>query len=106
MLESTLGPIGTVNRLSLAITVDKTNVVYDVETHSFREMDRHEKEIKQLEQLAKQVERREFWIGLVINFAKIGFILFTLMVMRRIFLLLGASRVCRHCSSSEVLQTS
>jgi len=192
VVESTRGPIGTVNRISLAITMDKTKVFHDVETNTFIEKDRDKKEIEQLEDVAKRAigfnevrgdavtifamrfdksqeiqakesaraaDRREFWTGVAINFAKIGAILLALVVLQRIwrrsesagfasflrnrdsqaalliaagvflcshalhlwgeslswgelgalpglfFLLLGASRVCRHCSSSEVLQT-
>ena len=54
LIESTIGSVGTISQLSMALTVDKTKVIHDIETNEFREVDREEKEIEQLEQLAKQ----------------------------------------------------
>jgi flagellar biosynthesis/type III secretory pathway M-ring protein FliF/YscJ len=193
LIENTIGPVGRIRKLSIALTVDKTKVIHDIESNEYREIDRHQEEIRQLNALvghavgfdrkrgdefsmfamrfdksqeiqAREVavtgERREFWTGLVINLAKIGAILFALLVLRWIwrsgdsngikrhlaakdtqaalliaagvffcahalhlwgdslswgergalpglfFLLLGASRVCRHCSSPEAPQTA
>jgi flagellar M-ring protein FliF len=54
LIESTIGSVGEISQLSMALTVDKTKVIHDVETNEFREVDRADEEIKQLEQLAKQ----------------------------------------------------
>jgi len=54
LIESTIGSVGTVSKLSMALTVDKTKVIHDVETNEFREVDRDEQEIKQLRELAEQ----------------------------------------------------
>ena len=54
LIESTIGSIGAVSKLTMALTVDKTKVIHDVETNSFREIDRPQEEIDQLEQLAQQ----------------------------------------------------
>ncbi len=54
LIESTIGSVGMVSKLSMALTVDKTKVIHDVETNEFREVDRDEEEINRLEALAKQ----------------------------------------------------
>ncbi len=54
LIESTTGSMGTINRLTMALSVDKTKVLHDIETNEFREVDRPREEIERLEQLAKQ----------------------------------------------------
>ena len=54
LVESRLGSVGRIAKLNVAMAVDKTKLIYDVETNSFREIDRDEEEINRLEQLVKQ----------------------------------------------------
>ena len=54
LVESTLGSVGRIAKLNVAMAVDKTKVIHDVETNEFREIDRDEEEISRLEQLVKQ----------------------------------------------------
>ena len=43
-----------IRRLTMAVTVDKTKVIHDVETNSWREIDRPQEEIDQLRELMQQ----------------------------------------------------
>ncbi|MBI2505152.1 MAG: flagellar M-ring protein FliF [Candidatus Latescibacteria bacterium] len=47
------GSVGTIQRLTMALTIDKTKVVYDKDTDSYLEEDRSDSEIAQLASLAE-----------------------------------------------------
>jgi flagellar M-ring protein FliF len=53
-IESIIGTVGGVSRLSMALTIDKTKVVMDRDTGDYLEADRPQDEIDKLADLAKQ----------------------------------------------------
>ena len=53
-VQSVVGSVGTIKRLSMALTIDKTKVVYVEEIEGYEEQDRPQEEINSLRELAKQ----------------------------------------------------
>ena len=52
-IQEVTGSVGTIERLTMALTIDKTKVVYDKETNDYIEEQRTDQEINDLKELAQ-----------------------------------------------------
>ena len=53
-IRNIIGSVGAVSRVSMALTIDKTKVVFNPDTQTYEEQDRPQQEIDQLAALAKE----------------------------------------------------
>ena len=53
-VRNIIGSVGSINRLSMALTIDKTKVIWNEETEVYEEENRPQEEIQNLEKLAKK----------------------------------------------------
>lgn len=51
LIENTIGPVGRVRKLRIALTVDMTKVIHDIESNAFKEIDLTQEEIRRLNAL-------------------------------------------------------
>ncbi len=130
LIEDTTGSIGTITRLTMALSVDMTKVIHDIETNEFREVDRQQEEIDQLEQLVKQsvgfdetrgdestifalrfdksqeIQAKETAVtkerrGFWVNVAKIAAILIALLVLRRMWRSSDSNDIRRYLADKD-----